>query len=116
MTIDERLEALTQSVELIASAQADAERRTRQGFETLTSTQADSERRTRQGFETLTSLHADTDARINKLIDLAETQQRQIEAHDAQIDALLTLAEKHAESQANLERQWQAYINTLPRA
>ena len=97
MTIDERLEALTQSVELIAS------------------THADSDRRTRQGFETLTGLHADTDARINKLIDLAETQQRQIEAHDTQIDALLTLAEKHAESQANLEKQWQAYIRTLPR-
>jgi transcriptional regulator GlxA family with amidase domain len=90
MTIEQRLEALAQSVEL-------------------------SERQTRQAFEALTSLHAETDARINRLIGLAEIQQREIETHDTQIEALLSLAEKHAQSQANLERQWQAYINTLPR-
>ena len=51
---------------------------------------------------------------IGALIDLAATQQKQIGAHDAQIAALLDLAEKHAQSTANLEKQWQAYINTLP--
>jgi hypothetical protein len=39
----------------------------------------------------------------------------QIEAHDRQIDALIKVAEKHEHAIANLERQWQAYINTLPR-
>ena len=43
-------------------------------------------------------------------------------AHDAQIEALLIVSEKHekaiaalAEESARTERQWQAYINTLPR-
>ena len=31
------------------------------------------------------------------------------------IEGLIKVAEKHAESIANLEKQWQAYINTLPR-
>ena len=45
-----------------------------------------------------------------------------IEAHDRQIGALLQIVEKHhaqivalTEQVANTERQWQAYINTLPR-
>jgi hypothetical protein len=65
--------------------------------------------------ESLTSLHAETDARIEKLIGLAEIRQREIETHGTQIEALLTLAGKHAQSQANLERQWQACIDALPR-
>ena len=40
----------------------------------------------------------------------------QIEAHDRQIGALIELASKHEGAIANLERQWQAYINTLPRS
>jgi len=36
-------------------------------------------------------------------------------AHDSQIEALIQLAEKHEAAIANLEKQWQAYINTLPR-
>jgi hypothetical protein len=43
-------------------------------------------------------------------------------AHDQQIAALIQLGEKHerrlnevTEAIANLERQWQAYINALPR-
>jgi hypothetical protein len=62
------------------------------------------------------------DRQIGAMIDLAATQHSnigmlkdQIKAHDARIAALLELAEKHAEASANLERQWQAYINTLPR-
>jgi hypothetical protein len=52
-----------------------------------------------------------------------------IEAHDRQIEALITigeqqsqrldkllvLTEQNAENWKNLERQWQAYLNTLPR-
>ena len=47
--------------------------------------------------------------------DSLATQQRQIAAHDAQIDALLKISEENARNWKNLERQWQAYINTLPR-
>jgi hypothetical protein len=36
-------------------------------------------------------------------------------AHDRQIGLLIELADKHNQAIANLERQWQAYINTLPR-
>jgi len=34
-------------------------------------------------------------------------------AHDAQIDALIEISEKNARNWENLERQWQAYLNTL---
>ena len=47
---------------------------------------------------------------------------RNVEAHDRQIEALIIVAEKNSaqikeqnERFAVLERQWQAYINTLPR-
>jgi hypothetical protein len=62
------------------------------------------------------------DRQIGAMIDLAAKQHSEIgmlgdqaKAHDARIAALLDLAEKNAEASANLERQWQAYINTLPR-
>lgn len=45
-----------------------------------------------------------------------------IEAHDRQIDALITVADRNQKaieelrvSSANLERQWQAYLNILRR-
>ena len=36
-------------------------------------------------------------------------------AHDAQIDALIAMSEENARNWKNLERQWQAYLKTLPR-
>jgi hypothetical protein len=36
-------------------------------------------------------------------------------AHDNQLEVLLRVAEKHSAQIASLERQWQAYINTLPK-
>ena len=70
-----------------------------------------------------------TDERLDRLAGIVETlagavtaHDSVIEAHDRQIGALITVAEKNqaaiAEmraSQANLERQWQAYLNTLRR-
>jgi uncharacterized protein (DUF3084 family) len=38
-----------------------------------------------------------------------------IEAHDRQIGALIEVAERTNKAIANLEKQWQAYINTLPK-
>jgi chromosome segregation ATPase len=59
---------------------------------------------------------------IGAIIDLAATQQRQIAVHDAQIEGLIAAAEQQrdrlgelARAVAATERQWQAYINTLPR-
>jgi transposase len=52
---------------------------------------------------------------IGAIIDLAGTQQLRIAAHDGQIEALIKISEQNAQNWKNLERQWQAYINTLPR-
>jgi predicted RNase H-like nuclease (RuvC/YqgF family) len=52
---------------------------------------------------------------IGAIIELAATQQRQIAAHDDRIEALIKISEENARNWKNLERQWQAYINTLPR-
>jgi hypothetical protein len=35
--------------------------------------------------------------------------------HDNQIEGLLQVAEKNSRQIADLWRQWQAYVNTLPR-
>jgi uncharacterized protein (DUF3084 family) len=59
---------------------------------------------------------------VNTLAASVVARDDQIEAHDRQIAALIELAAKHekrlaevTESIARTERQWQAYINTLPK-
>jgi len=52
---------------------------------------------------------------LKSLTTSTETLAASVIAHDTQIGVLLQLAEKHDQAIANLERQWQAYINTLPR-
>jgi peptidoglycan hydrolase CwlO-like protein len=63
-----------------------------------------------------------TDEQLQRLTNIVESLAATIVAHDNQIEALINVAEKHSaqiastrESIAALERQWQAYINTLPR-
>jgi len=70
-----------------------------------------------------------TDERIDRLTGIVESlaasvvaHDNQIEAHTNQIGAMIDLAARQQkqiadlkESTANLERQWQAYIKTLPR-
>jgi len=56
-----------------------------------------------------------TDERLDRLTGIVESLASTVVAHDNQIEALLRIAEKHEAALANLERQWQAYINTLPR-
>jgi hypothetical protein len=55
------------------------------------------------------------DERLDQLTAVVETLAGTVVAHDNQLDALIRIAEQHAQSIANLEKQWQAYINTLPR-
>jgi len=62
------------------------------------------------------------DQRLDRLTSIVETlagatvaMDNHIEAHDRQIEALISVAEKHSAQIASLERQWQAYVNTLPR-
>jgi hypothetical protein len=45
---------------------------------------------------------------IGAMIELAAT-------HGAHIEALIKMSQESALNWKNLERQWQAYINTLPR-
>jgi chromosome segregation ATPase len=70
-----------------------------------------------------------TDERIDRLTGIVETlaatvaaHDNSIEAHDRQIEALIAVAEKQdsrlrtlAQAIEDMSRQWQAYLNTLPR-
>jgi hypothetical protein len=63
-----------------------------------------------------------TDERLERLTGIVETlagavaaHDPVLEAHDRQIGALITLAEKNQTAIAELERRWQAYLNTLRR-
>ena len=63
-----------------------------------------------------------TDERLDRLTGIVESlaasvvaRDDQIEAHTRQIGALIELAAKHQKQIGNLEKQWQAYIKTLPR-
>lgn len=63
-----------------------------------------------------------TEQKIDRLTDIVDTLASTVVAHDNQIDGLIKVAEKHEielarieSSLASLERQWQAYIRTLPR-
>jgi flagellar biosynthesis/type III secretory pathway chaperone len=62
------------------------------------------------------------DEQVQRLTGIVESLAASVVAHDNQIGALLQIVEKHhaqiaadRERTAALERQWQAYINTLPR-
>jgi hypothetical protein len=52
---------------------------------------------------------------FEKVNDILKPLAESIAAHDYQIEKLLEVAEKHNIAIANLEKQWQAYINTLPK-
>ena len=73
-------------------------------------------------FEQLTgiveALAASVVARDNQLDALTNiTRELSITAsnHTRQIEALIIMAEKHEKTWQDLQRQWQAYINTLPK-
>jgi hypothetical protein len=56
-----------------------------------------------------------TEEQLQRLTGIVESLPGTVVAHDNQIDGLIKVAEKHQEQIANLEKQWQAYINMLPR-
>jgi hypothetical protein len=63
-----------------------------------------------------------TEEKLDRLTDVVTTlagavtaHDSVLEAHDRQIGALITVADKLQESIARTERQSQAYLNTLPR-
>lgn len=56
-----------------------------------------------------------TEEKIDRLTTIVESLAGSVVAHDNQIEGLIAVAEKHQIQIDNLGRQWQAYINTLPR-
>jgi chromosome segregation ATPase len=52
---------------------------------------------------------------VDALAGAVAAHDNKIEAHDDQIEKLILISEKNARNWENLERQWQAYLNTLPR-
>lgn len=59
---------------------------------------------------------------LQQLTGIVASLASSVVAHDNQIEGLIAVAEKQADqiaatqaSIASLERQWQAYVNTLPR-
>ena len=59
--------------------------------------------------------------KLEKLTGIVDSLAASVVAHDDQLEVLIQIVEKHhaqiaadRERTAALERQWQAYINTLP--
>ncbi len=59
---------------------------------------------------------------MDRLTGIVESLAASVVAHDNQIERLIEVAEKHGQSLSRLEsslltleRQWQAYVNRLPR-
>ncbi len=53
--------------------------------------------------------------KLDELRDIVRALASSEVAHDNQIEGLNKVAEKHSAQIAATERQWQAYINTLPK-
>jgi hypothetical protein len=51
---------------------------------------------------------------IERLTGIVNTLASSVVAHDHQIESLIAISEKNAANWERLERQWQAYLNTLP--
>ena len=61
------------------------------------------------------------DERLDRLMDIVEAHDGQIEAHNEQIDGLIKLAgdlvkmsERHQSEIEQLVREWQAYLRRIP--
>jgi hypothetical protein len=52
---------------------------------------------------------------LERLTGIVASLAESVVAHDHQLEILIKVAEEHQKAIANLERQWQAYLNTLPR-
>ena len=53
--------------------------------------------------------------KIERLTGIVEPLAASVVAHDNQIEGLIKVAEQQSALFDAIERQWQAYINTLPR-
>jgi uncharacterized protein YoxC len=65
--------------------------------------------------ERLTDLVGSLGNSVKALTGTVETLAGTVVAHDRQIEGLIQVAEKHERAWQDLQRQWQAYLNTLLR-
>ena len=56
-----------------------------------------------------------TEEKLDRLTGIVDALASSVVAHDSRIEALIKISEENALHWKNLERQWQAYLNTLPR-
>jgi len=56
-----------------------------------------------------------TEEKIDRLTNIVDALASTVVAHDNQIESLIKVAEVQGRQISDLARQWQAYINTLPR-
>jgi hypothetical protein len=52
---------------------------------------------------------------IKSLENIALAHQGSIEDHDRRIEALIRISEENARNWEQLRREWQAYLNTIPK-
>jgi hypothetical protein len=55
------------------------------------------------------------DERMDRLTGIVEALAASAVAHDNQLEILIAVAEKHERAIEDMSKQWQAYLNTLPR-
>jgi hypothetical protein len=53
--------------------------------------------------------------RMERLTGIVETLPESVVKHDDQIEGLIKVAEKQSAQISAMQKQWEAYINTLPR-
>ena len=52
---------------------------------------------------------------MERLTGIVESLAASVVAHDNQLEILILVAEKHERAIEDMRKQWEAYLNTLPR-
>jgi hypothetical protein len=55
------------------------------------------------------------DERMERLTGIVDSLAASVVAHDNQLEILIAVAEKHERAIEDMSKQWQAYLNKLPR-
>ena len=56
-----------------------------------------------------------TEEKLDRLTTIVETLAGSVVGHDNQIEQLITISKENARNWEQLRREWQAYLNTLPK-
>jgi chromosome segregation ATPase len=107
MTVDERLDKLTGIVETLANTVVAHDNQ----IEALLKIAESHDRRIESHDRRIES----HDRRIEALLKIAGDQEKGLQGYKLQIEALFQMAERNEKTWQDLQRQWQAYLNTLPK-